>query len=197
METTKGKERTSKSDFRMPELPTDDDQTEMTSVAQLLEAMQQMKKQMRELEHKTKGTLPIEKADLPKPAKPSTFSRKTGESIDTWIFTIEQYFRLVSTPAETQTLLAASYLVDNAATWWRYVSIENERLRITWTWKEFTEGLRTQFRPIAAEKVARNRLNNLRQTASVTNYTNIFRNLIIEIPTMAEEDKLEYYLKGL
>jgi hypothetical protein len=65
--------------------------------------------------------------------------------VDTWIFSVEQYMKLVQVPTDTQTLLAASYLVDNAATWWRYVSIENERTGIVWSWNDFTEGLRTQF----------------------------------------------------
>jgi hypothetical protein len=149
---SKDKERSSRT--AMPDPPTDD-LGEMTSVAQLLEYMQGIKKQMRELEQR--NAVPTsEKPDLPKPAKPSTFSGKTGESVDTWIFTIEQYFKLVQVPTETRILLAASYLVDNAATWWRYASIENERSNIEWTWNDFIGGLRAQFRPISAEKVARN-----------------------------------------
>lgn len=198
MDYPKGKERTAKG-ARMPEPPTDsnDENTDVISMPQLLEYIQQMKKQMKELERKASLTPQPDKIDLPKPAKPSTFGGKSGESIDTWIFSIEQYFKLMQAPTDTRILLAASYLVDNAATWWRYVSIENERKNVTWSWNDFVEGLRTQFRPISAEKVARNRLNTLRQTASVASYTNTFRNLMIEVPTMAEEDKLEYYLKGL
>ena len=135
---------TSKTQIVMPEPLANDPTEEMTSVAQLLEYMQQMKHQIKLLEKKATNT-PPEKIDLPKPAKPSTFGGKTGESVDTWIFTIEQYFRLVKAPAETQILLAASYLIDNAATWWRYVSIENEHLGTTWTWSDFTSGLQLQF----------------------------------------------------
>ena len=177
----------------MREPPTDED---TVSVAQLLEQIQQMSHQIKQLERRTNNNQ-TEKSDVPKPAKPVTFSGKTGTAVDTWIFGIEQYFRLVPASSEQQILLAASYLVDDAATWWRYVSIENEKTGTTWRWKDFVEGLRKQFRPVAAERIARNRLNTLRQTTSVVNYTNIFRSLIIEIPTMAEEDKLEHFLKGL
>jgi len=88
-------------------------------------------------------------------------------------------------------------LTENAATWWRHVYDENTRLRRNWQWTDFIHNLREQFRPIDIERAARNRINNLRQTNSVSNYINNFKSLIVDIPSMAEADRLDYFLRGL
>src|SRR5579859_2733877 len=40
-------------------------------------------------------------------------------------------------------------------------------------------------------------LHTLRQTNSVANYVNAFQNLVINIPTMFEEDRLDWFMRGL
>jgi hypothetical protein len=170
------------------EPPTDSDE--------LWNYVRQLEKKLKNLETKEPKGTPA-KNEGPKPAKPPTFGGKIGESVDTWIFHLEQYFLLVTLEPEKRIPFAASYLTDNAATWWRYVFLENERKRATWTWNDFVKNLRIQFRPISAEKTARARLGRLRQATSVSNYANAFRNLMIDIPSMAEEDRLDYFLKGL
>jgi hypothetical protein len=132
-----------------------------------------------------------------KPANPPTFGGRTGESIDTWIFKVEQYATLSPIPVEKQIPFAASYLTDNAATWWRYTFTELEKKGEVWQWVDFTRHIRTQFRPISTEKAARNRLNNLRQTTSVTNYVNLFKTTVLDIPSMSEEDRMDKFLRGL
>src|SRR4051795_3571325 len=53
-------------------------------------------------------------------AKPKTFGGKSNESVDTWIFQVEQYFRITESPEDKKIPFAASFLTDHAATWWRH-----------------------------------------------------------------------------
>ena len=79
------------------------------------------------------------------PSKPQAFGGRLGESIDTWIFNVEQYFLLVQVTDDKKIPFAASYLTENAATWWRHVYDENQRGQTTWNWTDFTLNIRTQF----------------------------------------------------
>ena len=136
-----------------PDPPTDDNDELWSYVRQLERKLKNLEtRELREMITKTK---------TPKPAKPPTFGGKTGESIDTWIFHIEQYFKLVILENDKRILFAASYLTENAVTWWRYTYMENARQKAVWNWEDFVENIRSQFRPISAEKTARNKLNNL------------------------------------
>jgi Ty3 transposon capsid-like protein/Zinc knuckle len=157
----------------------------------------QMLGYMMALEQQLQNLKAKDQLATPKPAPPSTFGGKIGESIDTWIFKIEQYATLNPMPVEKQIPFAASYLTDNAATWWRYTFTELEKKNEEWQWIDFTRHIRAQFRPISTEKAARNRLNNLRQTASVTNYVNLFKTTVLDIPSMSEEDRMDRFLRGL
>ena len=122
-----------------------------------------------------------------------------NESVDTWIFGIEQYNLVVQMNVEYLIPFAASFLTDHAATWWRHTFLEQERLRPDelWTWNDFKDKLRAQFRPITSEQAGRDKLHTLRQTASVANYISLFQNTVMTIPSMSEEDRLDKFMRGL
>src|SRR3954452_17514316 len=64
-------------------------------------------------------------------------------------------------------------------------------------WVEFQEQLTQQFRPINANKIARDKLACLRQTGSVRAYNQIFMSTILEIPHIDEYEKFDRYVRGL
>jgi hypothetical protein len=131
-----------------------------------------------------------------KPAKPNTFGGKSNESVDTWIFQIEQYFRITESPEDKKIPFAASFLTDHAATWWRH-QYRNLGYHGDYGWPEFIRGLRDQFCPVDAEQQARNALYTLKQTTSVAKYIHEFQNIILDIPGMLERDKIDRFLRGL
>src|SRR5690242_15810098 len=53
-----------------------------------------------------------------KPDKPASYAGERAESIDTWLFQMEQYLRLAHMPYEEWAGSAASYLKRHAASWW-------------------------------------------------------------------------------
>src|SRR4051794_34363879 len=113
-----------------------------------------------------------------------------NESVDAWIFYVEQYNQVVPIPADRQIPFAASFLTDHAAVWWRHTFLEQERLHPDeiWLWADFTTRIREQFQPITSEQAGRDKLHNLKQSASVASYISAFQNTVINIPSMSEED---------
>jgi Ty3 transposon capsid-like protein len=126
-----------------------------------------------------------------KPERPPTYSGKRNESLAAWIFQMERYCQLLPVPANNRVEFAGTFLKDHAAIWWQsaYVTIEQ--------WDEFKEGLLSQFQPVNSSKNARARLDALRQRTSVRIYNTEFRELVILIPRMHEEDQIHHYIKGL
>ena len=54
-----------------------------------------------------------------KPQKPDAFHGRRNESVDVWIFKMEEYFRLCKlTDPKEQADYGASFFKDNAAVWW-------------------------------------------------------------------------------
>ena len=105
--------------------------------------------------------------------------------------------RIHSDEMKTQT--AVTYLKDNAAVWWRNLvatrqASGNQPLQ---NWTEFQTAVTKQFKPVNAEKTARDRLANLRQMYSVEAYVHAFRTIVLEIPSMTEEEKLDKFLRDL
>jgi Retrotransposon gag protein len=128
--------------------------------------------------------------------KPPMFHGRPGESVEDWIFALEQYFSVVPIRPGRQILFAASYLQGSAATWWRQ-RFELNTPSSAITWDVFTAGLRAQFRPINAAKLARDRLATIRQVTSVADYVARFQNIMLDLPNMDEEDRIDRFLRGL
>jgi hypothetical protein len=123
-----------------------------------------------------------------KPDKPANFLGRRNESVDSWLFQLHQYFALVPIPVERQPFFAATFFKENAALWWRsWVEAQHrdQDNNIHVTWDQFTAAVRAQFRPINAERIAREKLASLRQTTSV------------DITEMSEADRLFSYIRGL
>lgn len=134
-----------------------------------------------------------------KPTKPDFFQGKRGESTDAWLFQVQQYFELCAIDSRMQVPFAASLLRDNAAIWWRNHVLQSnlgmeERIK---AWTTFSKALQDQFRPINAIKIARDKLASLHQITSVHEYSFQFRTLVLEIPSMSEEEKIDRFVRGL
>jgi phenylacetate-coenzyme A ligase PaaK-like adenylate-forming protein len=117
-------------------------------------------------------------------AKLPTFAGRSNEDIDTWLFLVHQYALTHGLEDGEKIPFAASYLTDQAATWWRYTVHANTGTNTTWTWTwtNFYHGIRAQFRPISAEKTARDRLVRIQQTTSVVTYIQQYQQIMIELP---------------
>ena len=135
-----------------------------------------------------------------KPPKPNAYGGRRGEDIDGWLFQLEQYLDICRIADDgTRVQLAAAFFKDHAAIWWRnHISsaraLGNDRIT---KWDELKKALVAQFKPVNASKLARDRLANLRQTQSVQTYVYAFRSIILEIPNITDDEKLDRFIRGL
>ena len=54
-----------------------------------------------------------------KPERPPPFTGRKNESLEAWIFQMEQYCQLAPVPENDCIMFVATFLKDQAALWWR------------------------------------------------------------------------------
>lgn len=129
-----------------------------------------------------------------KPPKPDTFSGRTdANAIRAWVAQVNNYFTAVHEPADSRLSYGVALLRDNALLWWQSLA-EAERPA---TWETLADQLVRYFAPLSATIVARDALAKLQQRSSVKAYTNEFKRLLLNIPDMSENEKLDRYRRGL
>jgi hypothetical protein len=113
---------------------------------------------------------------------------------------METYLQLNNAADDERTVLHVStFLVRDAELWWRrhcqdYVTHSMFRIK---TWTQLAQALRQNFKPVNLEMKARDKLAELRQVASVRNYTAEFRKLALDIPSMPSHEFLDKFIRGL
>ena len=132
-----------------------------------------------------------------KPQAPSTFKGSVGASAEQWLLEVERWRQAVELRGAMSDaaflITVATYLHDTASLW--YQSVEPRPA----TWDEFKQRFRERFRPINADRMARDKLFRLQQrdNHSVSAYTNAFLELMSYLPNMAVEDQVDNYQRRL
>lgn len=140
---------------------------------------------------------PAAVASALKPKQPDTFTgsdRRTD--VETWLFQVEKYVTVTKPGAgdAEKVDFACLYLKDAALTWWRALSSAGQ---LPTTWQSFRDLMHKQFLPVNNVKLARDRLAQLKQLTSVREYAFRLRLTLLEIPGIAEEEKLDRFVRGL
>ena len=94
--------------------------------------------------------------------------------------------------AHDRLLMATSHLTGPARFWWN-----EHQLSDFVDWPDFLTALNREFYPVDAIQRARDRLARLRQTGSVREYQDQFRQLVTQIPDYSESEKKDRFLRGL
>jgi Ty3 transposon capsid-like protein/Zinc knuckle len=127
-----------------------------------------------------------------KPPPPDVFK---GPSVDTFLFSIEKAFEYYEIGETKKVSIAVNYFRDSALRWFKFM--ERQFQDAPPTWNEFKKLLIQHFKAANTETVVRNKLNSLHQTGSVSNYSDAFNRLIIELPEIDEKTKIDMYCRGL
>ena len=132
-----------------------------------------------------------------KPERPPPYTGRKSESLEAWIFQMQQFCTLAPVPEADRIPFAATFFKDQAALWWRHY-----HQGINWTnaapdWNEFLTALRDHFIPVNTSINAYDRLQRLSQKASVNAYNHEFRALMLELPDMDDATRMNYYQRGL
>ena len=136
----------------------------------------------------------------PKPPKPDTFDGRRGSNIETWAHQVAAYFAAAKiTDPEMQYHYAVTLLRGDAATWVRTRDAHAARQRtpVLERFADLVDGLRRQFKPVNADRVARDQLSRLRQDRSVQEYVARFRNICLEISDLSDSEQLDRFIRGL
>jgi hypothetical protein len=135
-----------------------------------------------------------------KPERPPPFCGTKKESLEGWIFQMEQYCHLLPVPVENRIIFSATFFRDNAILWWRayYRTIvwEGPQANIP-DWNEYVTALRQQFVPVNIAVNAYDRLRRLTQRTSVNQYSHDFRSIMLDLPEMDQATRLNFYIQGL
>jgi len=133
--------------------------------------------------------------------EPENFSGKPRESVERWIFQVEQYFLAAGEEEDSvKVAFAGALLRDTALAWWETIVRDNERKGASetgCTWQQFKEHLRLQFTPVNRVRAARDKLARLVQQGSVNSYFAAFIHLTFDIPNITDEEKKDKFYRGL
>ena len=132
-----------------------------------------------------------------KPRQPEAFSGTDRRlDVETWLFQVESYMGVVQPSATDPEKIAFAglQLKEAALTWWRALSADNQ---LPTTWASFKHLMHKQFLPVNNVRLARDRLAHLKQHTSVRDYAFRLRLTLLEIPGIAEDEKLDRFIRGL
>ncbi|XP_015941749.1 uncharacterized protein LOC107467224 [Arachis duranensis] len=137
------------------------------------------------------------KIDLPKPKEFKGV--RDARDVENFLWQMERYFEgqgVVEEAIKVRT--TALYLSDNATLWWRRKCVDMEKgtCNIT-TWKDFKRELKRQFFPKNVVYKARKKLRELKHKSTISDYLKEFTTLTLQIPNLASEDALFFFIDGL
>jgi len=189
---------------------------QLQQAAQAVQAMQIMQAELQQLRAAQQSMLPLPlssassssssssavqagpsmgRIDL-KPMQPSSFNGTASSNADQWLMEMERYFAVVllSEVDARRVPFASTFLKDSASTW--YTSIVTE-LGGAPNWTEFKQRFLQRFRPLAASRMARAAIRNLKQRFKVASYSAEFQKQLQHISDMSVADQIEFYISGL
>ena len=150
-----------------------------------------------------------------------------GSNVRIGLFIMDNYFNALPTPMMEKRMIAfaVTLLRGPALEWWRQVGLgaaaaedeaadpvrrlfetpagaqARQRMEVYTpvpdTWEDFKRCMRARWDLINVSQVNRDKMNRLKQLASVQDYTQRFLSLAAEIDDMSEADKRDKYFRGL
>lgn len=125
--------------------------------------------------------------------------KRNAKHLENFLFDMEQYFEAAKIADADKVSITSMYLSDDAKLWWRTRvndTMSSGRPPVE-TWEDLKKELKDQFLPGNTAWVAREAIRRLKQTGSIREYIKEFTSLMLDIPSMGEEDKLFNFITGL
>ena len=135
--------------------------------------------------------LPVVRA-LPPPAKFSGLRSRVKAS--DWLYLFEAWVVAQNIPVEQWALAVRLLLDEGALVWHRRL---DEREMLPQTWGDYKAAFLAAFEPYNQVQKARDALERLFQRRSVTEYAESFRQLILHVPNMTEEEQIDRFIRHL
>eukprot|EP00253_Pinus_taeda_P007920 PITA_07920 len=113
---------------------------------------------------------------------------------------MEQYLERLGLPGgEAQVKVAAQFITNDAKMWWRRKAdqITNGSADDITLWEDMKKALQSHFSPQDETWEARTKIKFIKQTGSLQAYQREFSSAVLELPDMAEKDKVFNFIIGL
>nr|VVW82861.1 unnamed protein product [Nymphaea colorata] len=137
------------------------------------------------------------RVDVQRPAKYN--GTQDSRVIDNFLFQVEYYLDLQGVMGDDlQVKTAAMLLEGDAVTWWRRKKLDIQKGICTIdTFDDFQRELRTYFMPPNATRHAYRMVGELKHTGSLRDYVRAYQRLMLDVPDMQEQDKLNWFILRL
>lgn len=125
---------------------------------------------------------------------------RSAKTLGNFLWDMEQYLERLNLPdGETQVKVAAQFLTNDAKIWWRrrVDQINNGSAEEITSWYNMKKALQTHFSPQDETWEARKKIKFIKQTGSLQTYQQEFSSAALELPHMAEKDKVFNFIIGL
>eukprot|EP00253_Pinus_taeda_P030757 PITA_30757 len=125
---------------------------------------------------------------------------RSAKVLGNFLWDIEQYLeRLNLSKGEAQVKVAAQFLTSDAKMWWRRRAdqiVSGSADDIT-SWDDMKKALQSHFSPQDETWEARTKIKFIKQTGSLQTYQQEYSSAVLELPDMAEKDKVFNFIIGL
>ncbi|KAF3781161.1 hypothetical protein EJ110_NYTH37170 [Nymphaea thermarum] len=135
--------------------------------------------------------------DVQRPAKYK--GTRDSREIDNFLFQVEYYLDLQGIVGDDLQINTAAMLLEgDVVAWWRrkMLDIQKEICTID-TFDDFQRELRTYFMPPNTTRHAYRMVGELKHTGSLRDYVRAYQRLMLDVPDMQEQDKLNWFILGL
>ena len=123
------------------------------------------------------------------------FNPYTKQDPEDWLYGIEVLLKAAQITEDARKLEVVPHILEvKASNWWRSIN-EGAGVIPVATFERFKEDLIRRYRPQDPVHVARQKLDNLKQTGSASNYADQFSQLDMRIK-LAEGEKQHRFIKG-
>lgn len=165
-----------------------------SAIQQLSALVQQQQQQIAALQqqHQQPGIVQPKTSEAAKPSRFLGDAEDVSSAAD-WLFQLEAYFEACGTPEDRRLKLLPTYIASHALRWWRGIP-EAHRPQI---WAGFKTALNEQYTPAMVIMDAREKLAHIKQHRSAREYTNRFRELLLQLPDVSPAEALDRFKRGL
>lgn len=120
-------------------------------------------------------------------------------AISTWVYCMQKYLEHCRVKPTMAHDYASTYLEGRALTWYRayQADVQSGQEFQFQNFDDFAERLKDEFTPQDTAEIAREKIYNSRQVGSVSSYVKRYIDLMEFVPTMAVEDRVQLFVRGL
>ena len=125
---------------------------------------------------------------------------RSAKALGNILWDMEQYLEQLGLfDDEMKVKMAAQFLKKDTKMWWRrrIDQISNGSASDITSWDDMKKALQTHFSPQDETWVARMKIKFIKQTESLQTYQREFASVVLELPDMAERDKVFNFIIGL